>query len=74
MMKIESHDVEFPKVVFPSISQSRSTIEFQEIPDIDLPLPDVGGPNTTVDSGSSPMTVDDSGSGSSILVPIRKSA
>ena len=76
MMEIESHDVEFLEDVFSSISQSHSTIELQEIPDIDLPLSvarDIGGPGTIVASGSSPMIVDDSESGSSIPVPVKKS-
>ena len=77
IMEIESHDVEFMEDVFPSISHYHSTIELQEIPDIDLPLPvaeDICRPSTTMDSESLHMTIDDSGSESSILVPVRKSA
>ena len=35
---------------------------------------DVGKPNSTMDSGSAPMTVDDSGSGSNIPILVRKNA
>ena len=66
LLDLVSNDVGFLEDVFPSTSHTRSTIGL-------LVAGAIGGPYTAMDSGSSPMVVDDSGSGTSIPVSARKS-
>ena len=66
LMDLTLSDVGFLDDVFPSISHAHSTME--------LPIAgDIGGPSTVMDNGSSPMVVDDCGSGTSIYVSVKKS-
>ena len=65
LLDLASYDVGFLDDAFPSISHARSTMKL-------LVAGDIGGLNTVVDSGSSPMVVDDSGSCTIILVTVRK--
>ena len=65
LLKIALYDAEFMEDLFPSISHSRSTMGLLVAGDID-------GPYTAVDSGSLPMVVHDSGSGTNIHVIVRK--